>query len=793
MRNKNFLAAVLALGLWGLVSTAAAQQDDTSSDSDAPRRRTLMDTLGDFGRSIFGPDKPVKKDDGVVPQPRWGQNDRPVQQSLALPPPPSSSTGSTLAPPAAGADLPDDLPMDPTARQPYQIPASPGGNAMPTVVRPAPGDSWSRYTSDNSAGSPAPGGPSRTTQVDVSTPADLAAPEQPMYQRLQNSRRSAFGGGSSGQPVADSVFEPPATAGPQRPSTPGNSPGPTLAPPRAAIAAPPERSNVSQSDTPSPSLTDSGAAGKDVVVPPALIAPAKSADDEPAAEATANLLFAHKSPVLSVETKGPRHIAIGKEAAYEVTIQNAGDVVADEVVVFIGLPAWADIAGAEASGGAARAAAGGSTAEPFQWNVGRLEAKSRQKLVLRLVPRQSRPFDLAVRWDYKPVASGAMIDVQEPKLAVHLDGPAEVFYGKKELFKLKVSNIGTGSADNVQISLVPLGTNENRPVSHRMASLAAGEERVMEVELTAHETGILTIQVEAKAEGGAHAELADKVLVRRAALAVETDGPAMQYVGAAATYRIGLHNPGNAPAKHVKLSASIPAGAKYLSSSDGGRVTGNQVQWLLDSLDPGAQRTFLLKCNLGLPGDLRLEVNSTADEELAAAAAAVTRVDALAELRLEVKEPDGPVPVGEETAYELRIRNRGSKIAEGVAVVAYFSQGIEPTSAAGAAYRITPGQVTFEPIPSLPAGDEVTLKIHARAETAGNHVFRAEVRCAPLGTRLASEQTTYFYQQGPTSPGEHRQDAPAARTADRRASLPAAQPATSPAPQRGAFPGAPPQ
>ena len=79
------------------------------------------------------------------------------------------------------------------------------------------------------------------------------------------------------------------------------------------------------------------------------IAPTKAAKSEPVAESNANLLFAHKSPVLSVETKGPRHIAIGKEAAYEVTIQNSGDVVADEVVVFIGLPAWADIAGAEAS------------------------------------------------------------------------------------------------------------------------------------------------------------------------------------------------------------------------------------------------------------------------------------------------------------------------------------------------------------------------------------------------------------------------------------------------------------
>ena len=67
-----------------------------------------------------------------------------------------------------------------------------------------------------------------------------------------------------------------------------------------------------------------------------------------------------------------------------------------------------------------------------------------------------------------------------------------------------------------------------------------------------------------------------------------------------------------------------------------------------------------------------------------------------------------------------------------------------------------PGQVAFSPIASLPAGEEVTLKVRARAEAVGNHIFRAEVRCAPLGTRLVSEETTHFYQ-----------DAPPAQTADR--------------------------
>ena len=53
----------------------------------------------------------------------------------------------------------------------------------------------------------------------------------------------------------------------------------------------------------------------------------------------------------------------------------------------------------------------------------------------------------------------------------------------------------------------------------------------------------------------------------------------------------------------------------------------------------------------------------------------------MADLRLDVKDPEGPMPIGEETAYELHVRNRGTKAAEDVEVVAYFSAGMEPVSA----------------------------------------------------------------------------------------------------------------
>jgi len=506
-----------------------------------------------------------------------------------------------------------------------------------------------------------------------------------------------------------------------------------------------------------------------------------------------NVLFHCQSPILNVETVGPRRITVGKESAFEVTVQNSGEVAADEVVVFVNLPQWTDVLGAEASTGATHAAVSGEPGEPFQWKVGHLAANSSERLVLRVMPRESRPFDLAVRWDYQPIASQTMIEIQEPKLVMNLGGPREILFGEKEIFQLKLSNVGTGDADNVVITLSPNGTGDNQPVSQNLGTIEAGGQKSIEVELTARQVGNLVIKVAVRGDAGVYAELAEKVLVRRAALQVDVQGPKVQYVGAVASYQIRVSNPGTAPAKNIELSVKVPPGAKYLSGIDDSRLeaNGTKVAWTLDNLNPSSEQNFVIQCSLGLPGSNRIEVVSTASGDLTASADTATDVEAIADLTLSVKDPSGPIPVGEETSYELMIRNRGTKNAEDVEVVAYFSRGIEPTKAEGNTHQIGSGQVAFSPIPSIAAGGQAVLTIHARAETPGNHVFRAEVSCKATGTRLLSEETTHFYQterkalQDSGVPAEKATLPPPAapsRTADQRQ-------ATVPAPVAGPQPG----
>jgi hypothetical protein len=153
-----------------------------------------------------------------------------------------------------------------------------------------------------------------------------------------------------------------------------------------------------------------------------------------------------------------------------------------------------------------------------------------------------------------------------------------------------------------------------------------------------------------------------------------------------------------------------------------------------------------LKCQVKNPGIARLDVRAaTASEDVVDTIVAETEVVALADLKLEVGDPAGPVPQGEEAEYTIRVHNRGTNTAEQVNVVALFSEGIEPRTAEGGQFTIADGRVTFRTIDSLAAGREIVLTIRAQAKVPGTHVFRAEVFCNDLSIKLAAEETTRFF------------------------------------------------
>ncbi len=467
----------------------------------------------------------------------------------------------------------------------------------------------------------------------------------------------------------------------------------------------------------------------------------------PIAAPTKDVLLSGRTPALAIEAIGPRKVMIGREATFKVMLQNTGDVAANNVTVTLDIPPGAEVVDVQTTAGINQPIAAGDATKPLAWEISRLAGHGHETLTLKLIPRQNTPIDLAVHWACTPENGQMSLEVQEPKLAMSLSGPAEVLYGQSRSYKLIISNPGNGDAENVVVSLMPIGRAAEAAASHRLGTLTAGGSKSIEVELTARQAGELMIRAQALADSGLTAEVAEKVLVRRANLQLDVEGPKMKFAGTKGVYRIRLVNNGNAVAENVHVSAVLPPQATYQSSSAGGHVEAEKrkIVWTAGNLQPAEERLLEVQCVLQAPGENRLQVASSASQELTVSGGAITMVESLADLKLEVHDPQGPIATGEDAVYEVVIRNRGSKAAENVDLVLFFSSGLEATSVQGGPHEIGPGQVVLKSIPALPPGSEKTFKIHARADRAGNHVFRAEVVCAPLEIKLTSEQSTRFY------------------------------------------------
>ena len=460
-----------------------------------------------------------------------------------------------------------------------------------------------------------------------------------------------------------------------------------------------------------------------------------------------SLLMTPQSPILSIQTHGPRRITVGKEAPYEVVIQNSGSVAANDLVVTVDLPPWAEVLSAEASVGSTQAPGPTDKAGQFLWRIGRLDPRGQEKLILRIVPRESRPFELGVRWSFTPQRLQTAIEVQEPKLGLQLEGPREVVHGQRQIYKLIMTNTGNGPAENVTIFLASKGAGEQVSASHKLGTLSPGEKKVLEVELIPRSPGPLTLEVQLQGDGNAQASLTETITVRKPELRLTLTGPTEHFVGAAAVYRLQVANPGNAPAKNVQVTLQLPEGLDQIVASPEGRLSFDRrkVEWTFPEIAAGAAQELSLRCQYRVAGLARISAKAAADADLSATDSINTQVEAVADLTLSVADPPGPVPVGEEAVYEIRIHNRGTKAATQVEVVVYFSHGIEPVAAEGASNRIGPGQVVFSPIAAIGPGQTQVLKVKAKAERAGNHIFRAEVHCRSASVRLVSEGTTRYF------------------------------------------------
>lgn len=446
-----------------------------------------------------------------------------------------------------------------------------------------------------------------------------------------------------------------------------------------------------------------------------------------------------RGPDVRVDAVGPGSISIGKASIFQITAVNLGQTAANDVLVAIDLPDHVKINRSDVTSGFV--SQGNASQARMIWNVASIPARSQQTLKIEAEPTENAPFEISLEWTIKPLSSVARVDVTQPKLDMTLAGPRELLYGQQASYTISVSNPGTGDAEKVVIQLPEYlgGQTAN------LGTIAAGKERQFEFKITADKAGPMKVTAVATAEPGLRQEAAQGIVVRRGNLKVDMSGPRFKYAGTTATYSIKVSNPGDAMVAGTVAAIAFPSGVKYLSGINGSEQVSGGLRWDVGNLESGQERVFNVTCQVLEDGQLQVQAGARDNTDLEASDMVVTTVEAVAELTLVVADPKGPKPVGEDVIYKISITNRGTKEARDVNVIASLSQGIDPTAFAGGPGKIEDGQVKFETIKKVEAGQELVLEIKAKAHQAGIHTFRAELGCDNPQTRRVFEGTTQFF------------------------------------------------
>lgn len=758
--------SAITVGLLGCVLVATAAWAADKKD-DGPGMTTSQRVSSFFGLVDVAkpnappapPGMPAMGQPGTVKMPQRFSNGNPTTSPSSGTMKGSTGNGGMSARSGANYAVDPSMPQPP---QPVRVPQpqdgvttatasdAPGGSgtAATTTARPQPTTSSQPRSSIVGA--------SKQTGFKTATAATGAATASPATGT--SSRRAPAGNPTAlaaepavvSTPAATSVIPTPI---PMSKPIPVNKPdGPVLSTApidSPTLQSPPQLSTPSMASSVPPSLSSIPVNRPEPVA-------TSVAPPTPTMETRPDVIATHTSPELTVETIGPRTIAVGREARYRVLIRNRGATEARDVIVQLEIPPHAEIAELHGTSGGSTSADEVAAGKPLAWQIDVVPAKSQEELTLTLVPRKSEAFELGVRWSSSTPTARATVEVQEPKLALAISGPSEVSFGEQRLYKLTVTNPGNGAAENVVLQLQPLSPGDGETLSHVFGNLRPGESSAIEVELTARQAGTLKIRAAVAAEGNLTAEAAADVIVRRANLDIVAASPRMLFAGVPGTYEVRVRNSGDDTARNVKLTVDLPSVAKLINATPTAvaSTSGQPLTWVFDRIAPGSEQVCTIKCAWEGAGRQQLTAIATGDGDLRKSAVATTDVQAVADLALDVIDTPGPVPVGQPITYEIRVKNRGLKSAEGVDVVAYFSEGIEPEKVDGHTAELQPGMVIFRTLPSVGPNQERVLKITARAQAAGNHRLRVEMQSAAPQTQLSHEDATFFYADEPQASTE---------------------------------------
>ncbi len=465
---------------------------------------------------------------------------------------------------------------------------------------------------------------------------------------------------------------------------------------------------------------------------------------------------------VSIEAICPETVVFNAQFEYVLVVHNTGNVAVQNVRVEDELPRGARYIGsdppAELNG------------EKLVWSVGSMDAHADKRITVRVRP--SEEGELRSRATvYCSSSVEAKARVTRPRVAITTTCPEVCRVGQDAVFQIKVTNSGTGPAQNMVLraemsdGLFFAEAPKLTKLDTTLSALPAGATKTLTLPLNAIKAGLHSCRFTVTADGSSDISAKSEVRVVEPLLQVAQSGPAKCLVRAEPTYEVTLTNPGSAATDPITVQSRLPDGFDYVQASDAGafNATTRVISWKLSALQPGGTKTIAVKLRAAAAGDAVLRTTAVAASEvtvqhagaglkpsgriLEAKSETPIKAEGVAAVRFEVRDLEDPVEVGKEAVYEIRVINQGTGACTNVQLMAAMAEGVSFSSCSGTGVKQQGQTLVFDAIPNLAVKGQAVFTVKVKGNTPGDLRFRVQLTCDQMRTPVVKEESTSFYKQ----------------------------------------------
>ncbi len=441
---------------------------------------------------------------------------------------------------------------------------------------------------------------------------------------------------------------------------------------------------------------------------------------------------------LTVDVRGPAIANLNIPVRLTVVVKNTGEADAFGVTVVDALPPGLEYVSAKPE----PTRAGGV----LTWDLGTLAAHTERPIELMVKPVDGDSFDHAPTVVLRTGAK-ARTNVKRPKLKVEVTpSKSQVLKGQPVDFQVTVTNDGSGVARNVRVVATlssGLRLDGDTPGQHTLTfeemipQIGPGQQQRLEaLVVTTEAAERQLVEVFAQSDdvepSPPEARVSTAIDVVEPKLEVTLLAPAQRFPGLIATYTLVVKNAGTSAASRIGVAAYPPEGGEPIVTT-GVKFDYDpdkrKLYWSMNKLDVGESREFGFQVKLKALGKYAVRAGAVAQDVAPIWTTATTDVVGMADVRIvDVIERSRALDVGEETEFEIVLKNYGSKEGTGLLVSAKLSDNIEVVNVETGSDQqarkdpADPTRLSFPKIDRLAPSEELVLVVRVKAARPGRAI-----------------------------------------------------------------------